>query len=86
MLGDLWGLVGSPLRYLYELEQSPQVRHLCGLRSCGGQSGTEGALPGAAQEMEMAPGVQVAQSVVTGAGKRDVEQQQDMVWHEFFIL
>lgn len=55
-LGRSWGLVESRLRYLYELVQSPQVRDLCGLRSSGSRSGTERALPGAAWEMEMAPG------------------------------
>lgn len=30
LVADLWALVGSPLRYLYGLVQSPEVRDLCG--------------------------------------------------------
>lgn len=30
LVGDLWGLVASPLTYLYGSVQSPQVKDLCG--------------------------------------------------------
>lgn len=71
--------MGSPLRCLYELVQSPRVRFVWTqelwqpIRHRGGTARSSGS-------WKWLQAVQVTQSVVTGAGKRDLEQQQGMAW------
>lgn len=83
--------MGSPCTYLYGLVQSPQVRDLCRHVSSSpkphvdsGALAASQAQRGHCQEQrgrfKWLQAVQVTQSVVTGAGKQDVEQQQDMAW------
>lgn len=62
---------------MWTCEQQSRAPH--GLRSPGSPSSTEGDIARNRERLKWLQAVQVIQSVVTGAGKWDVEQQ-DMAW------